>query len=175
MNQPQQQRGQQSQSSKSYKDQAKDWISQKDVEGRLRKAFGSDANAAQELVSLAQEVGHASYEHGLTSNQIRNIFGMVKRWEMQYRSESTQKVQQESQLQQELTMLRPKIIYAASRHDELGTWIFALTMLHALDQTLNSGDLRHGFCRFVDLFEAILAFHKEAEAESRKRRSKGGY
>lgn len=146
---------------------AQEWIDNQGVQGRIEKALSGDT---QQLVQLARLIGHESYNRRLTTNQIRNIFGMVKEWEMKYlRFEADSNV-----LKHELTMLMPKLVYAASRHDEVGTWIFAITMQQCVERILQLQDVLGGFRIFTNFFEAILAYHKEAEAESRKRRQGGG-
>ncbi|MEN3001500.1 MAG: type III-A CRISPR-associated protein Csm2 [Armatimonadota bacterium] len=178
MNRPQPQKGPASQRQrKSFKELAQEWMREKKVEIRLKTAFGDDVGSAQELVNLAREVGHEAFKQGLTTNQIRNIFGIVKGWERDYLRFSGGQINQDPnppRLRQELIMLNPKLVYAASRHDKQGTWLFVLTLQNALEEVLSKSNLREGFRRFVDFFEAILAFHKEAEVESRKRQVEGG-
>lgn len=151
----------------SNKEVAQEWVEQHKVSDMLTAVLGGDT---QKLVQLAADIGHESCKTGLTTNQIRNIFKIVKEWEMKYLRGETES----SGLKRELTMILPKLVYAASRHDEIGTWIFALTMQRCVEQITNSRDILQGFRIFTNLFEAILAYHKEAEADSRKRRQVGG-
>jgi CRISPR-associated protein Csm2 len=108
------------------------------------------------LVELAERVGRQARNQGLTTNQIRNIFGLVKRIEMEMRKGSD--------WQHELAMLKPKMAYAAARakdknKKDTGAETLARVLSLAIDE-VGSDDSK--FARFVDLFEAILAYHKAA-------------
>jgi CRISPR-associated protein Csm2 len=103
------------------------------------------------LVELAEQVGRRVKNEGLTTNQIRNIFGLVKRMEMEMRKGSDWK--------HELMMLKPKMAYAAARASGRGAETLARVLSHAIDAVESDASK---FSRFVDLFEAILAYHKAA-------------
>ncbi|MFQ3610511.1 MAG: type III-A CRISPR-associated protein Csm2 [Fimbriimonadales bacterium] len=101
-------------------------------------------------MKLAEEVGRQVKTEGLTTSQIRNIYGMVKKMEMR---------QGMSDWHHELVMLKPKMAYAAARATGKG----AKTLAHVLSTAIDAvGEDREMFKRFVDLFEAILAYHKAA-------------
>ncbi len=107
-------------------------------------------NGGNALVKLAEEVGRQVKREGLTTSQIRNIYGMVKKMEMR---------QDMSDWHHELVMLKPKMAYAAARASGEG----AKTLARVLSEAINAvGSDREMFKRFVDLFEAILAYHKAA-------------
>lgn len=99
------------------------------------------------LVELAERVGRQVKNEGLTTNQIRNIYGLVKKMEMKGFSAH------------ELMMLKPKMAYAAARASGRGAQILSKVLSHAIDAV---GSDASKFPRFVDLFEAILAYHKAA-------------
>lgn len=99
------------------------------------------------LVELAERVGKQVKNEGLTTNQIRNIYGLVKKMEMKGFSAH------------ELMMLKPKMAYAAARASGRGAQILSKVLSHAIDAV---GSDASKFPRFVDLFEAILAYHKAA-------------
>lgn len=99
------------------------------------------------LVELAERVGKQVKNDGLTTNQIRNIYGLVKKMEMKGFSAH------------ELMMLKPKMAYAAARASGRGAQILSKVLSHAIDAV---GSDASKFPRFVDLFEAILAYHKAA-------------
>jgi CRISPR-associated protein Csm2 len=56
-------------------------------------------------------------------------------------------------------MLKPKMAYAAARAQGQGAKILTSVLSHAIDAV---GSDASKFPRFVDLFEAILAYHKAA-------------
>lgn len=99
------------------------------------------------LVELAERVGKQVKNDGLTTNQIRNIYGLVKKMEMKGFSAH------------ELMMLKPKMAYAAARASGRGAQILSKVLSDAIDAV---GSDASKFPRFVDLFEAILAYHKAA-------------
>lgn len=102
------------------------------------------------LVELAERVGKQAKNQGLTTNQIRNIYGLVKKMEMDY------KMGREFS-EHRLMMLKPKMAYAAARASGSG----AKTLANVLSQAIDAvGSDASKFPRFVDLFEAILAYHK---------------
>lgn len=99
------------------------------------------------LVELAERVGKQVKNDGLTTNQIRNIYGLAKKMEMKGFSAH------------ELMMLKPKMAYAAARASGRGAQILSKVLSDAIDAV---GSDASKFPRFVDLFEAILAYHKAA-------------
>jgi CRISPR-associated protein Csm2 len=103
------------------------------------------------LVELAERVGRQVKNEGLTTSQIRNIYGLVMQMEMEMRKGSD--------WEHELAMLKPRMAYAAARASGRGANTLAQVLSHAIDAV---GSDPSKFSRFVDLFEAILAYHKAA-------------
>ncbi len=96
------------------------------------------------LVNAAEQHGK-QLARNLTTSQIRNIYGAVKK--MQMRGElDTHK----------LVMLKPKLAYAAKRHGG-GVETLRDVLTQAIDLVGNDSKK---FNRFVDFFEAILAYHR---------------
>ena len=97
------------------------------------------------LVKEAEQQGQ-QLARNLTTSQIRNIYGAVKKMQMKGGELDTHK----------LLMLKPKLAYAAKRH---GGGVDALkdVLTQAIDLV---GKDKEKFSRFVDFFEAILAYHK---------------
>jgi len=116
---------------------------------RVQQAIQEGGRA---LVELAEQVGRQAKNQGLTTNQIRNIYGLVKKMEMDY------KMGREFS-EHRLVMLKPKMAYAAARASGQGAKMLADVLSHAIDAV---GSDTEKFPRFVDLFEAILAYHKAA-------------
>ncbi len=84
----------------------------------------------------------------LTTNQLRKFFGEVKRQQLQGYDESS------------FVMLKPKLAYAvgrADRNNKIGDFykVIATAMNHVHNE--------HQFKNFVQIFEAIVAYHKAAE------------
>ena len=97
------------------------------------------------LVKAAEQHGQ-QLARNLTTSQIRNIYGAVKKMQMRGGLVDTHK----------LLMLKPKLAYAAKRHGG-GVETLKDVLTQAIDLV---GDDSQKFNRFVDFFEAILAYHR---------------
>jgi len=107
----------------------------------IRRAIGADPEA---LVNVAKKIGY-HLGRRLSTSQIRNIFGEVKR--MQMRGFDPYKFQ----------LLRPRLAYAAGRHRGA-----VEELKDVLEVAIGEVKGEEGFRRFADFFEAILAYHREA-------------
>lgn len=116
---------------------------------------GGDAKVT---VEEAQALGE-SLARQLTTNQIRNIFGTVRRIEMNWPEEARTdaEVQRAARAQRELLLLKPKMAYQAKRERGQGVALLTKVLSEAIDLVDND---RTKFKHFVDFFEAILAYHK---------------
>ncbi len=112
------------------------------------------AEAVRLLIQKADELGK-ELSKKLTTSQIRNIFGEVRSIEQEVGlEEKTLPLN----VQRRLLMLKPKMAYQVGRFSNNGE-------LKALVDTLSQaidliGDDVRRFHTFVDLFEAILAYHR---------------
>ena len=97
------------------------------------------------LVKEAEQQGQ-QLARNLTTSQIRNIYGAVKKMQMKGGELDTHK----------LLMLKPKLAYAAKRHGG-GVDTLKEVLTQAIDLVGNDSKK---FNRFVDFFEAILAYHR---------------
>jgi CRISPR-associated protein Csm2 len=99
------------------------------------------------LVETAEQLGKRLMEERLTKSQIRNIYGAVKKMQMKGELDP-----------HKLLMLKPKLAYAAKRHKDVkGVDTLKDILTQAIDLVENE---QEKFNRFVDFFEAILAYHK---------------
>ena len=137
---------------------------------------------AQALGALLDRQEHAQGprsggegRQGLSSSQIRNIFGFVRRIENIWGRAGTNPDHAEQALRN-LTMLKPRLAYAVSRDKYLGP--LAKVLEPAIDQVLDTrqdmSKARRRFDNFLQFFEAILAYHRAAgvarvEQERRER------
>ena len=96
------------------------------------------------LVKKAERLGE-QLARNLTRSQIRNIYGAVKKMQMKGEPD-----------RHKLAMLKPKLTYAAKRHGG-GVNTLKDVLTQAIDLVGNDSKK---FNRFVDFFEAILAYHK---------------
>ena len=100
------------------------------------------------LVDQAEEIGRA-LSGSLTKSQIRNVFGTVRQIQMKWAGGA-----QKAASYRELLMLKPKLKYQAARTKEVEP------LADVLDKAIDHvGDDQVRFGRFVDFFEAILAYH----------------
>jgi CRISPR-associated protein Csm2 len=116
-----------------------------------------DGNA-EATVQQAQALGK-DLARQLTTNQIRNIFGTVRRIEMNWPEKLENDIdrQRAAKAQRELLLLKPKMAYQAKRERGKGVQTLVDVLTGAIDLV---GKDRTRFQYFVDFFEAILAYHK---------------
>jgi CRISPR-associated protein Csm2 len=119
-------------------------LSRDDVQDIIRKG-------GRALVDAAEDLGPRLKRNRLTTNQIRNVYGMVKKMELQVGSLDFDF--------DALILLKPKLAYAAARADNDGARELKNVLSWAIDEV---GTNRKHFERLVDFFEAILAYHKAA-------------
>ncbi len=89
-------------------------------------------------------------EQALTTSQIRNVFGEVK------------KMQMKGFNLQSLLMLKPRLAYAAKRASKKGAEMLRMNLDVAIDAVASAGpqSQQQSFENFAALFEAILAYHR---------------
>ena len=107
----------------------------------------------EKLVRFAEQTANRLKKNGLKTSQIRNIFTEVRQIQALWNRDPDRAVRR-------LSMLRPKLAYQAKRVPEVKGLKDVLT--EAIDQVVQSpNEVRdQRFQRLVDLFEAILAYHK---------------
>jgi CRISPR-associated protein Csm2 len=103
------------------------------------------------LVEAAEILGPRLERGRLTTSQIRNVYGHVKRMQMRGFDPN------------EFVLLKPKLAYAAARANTAGATLLKDVLSQAVDEV---GSDEANFERFVDFFEAILAYHKAAGGRS---------
>jgi CRISPR-associated protein Csm2 len=107
------------------------------------------------LIKRAREIGQALKDAGLSMAQIRGIFGTVRRIEMRWTEKAAQETREQAIRQ--LLLLQPKLEYQAKRQRQVQG--LKNVLIPAIEQV--QGD-RKRFGRFVEFFEAILAYHVAA-------------
>jgi len=111
----------------------------------------ADDNNA-ELVNFAKATAERLVKDQLTRSQIRNIFTEVRRIEALW---------PEPDAMRRLNMLKPKLSYQTARTRQVE--YLEKVLVEAIDEVGKATDLEsrtQRFQRFVDLFEAILAYHR---------------
>lgn len=113
-----------------------------------------DGKDNSSLVKKAEDIAKVVKNGGLTTSQIRNIYGTVKKMEMAKWDETTIG---------KLLLLKPKIAYAAGRHGVNGLHDLRKVIDMAIDMVNKPNNLPEKLVRFDNFskfFEAILAYHK---------------
>ena len=127
----------------------------------------TDPDGAETLVKWADEIGQALKQSGLATNQIRALFGEVRQIQGEWSIEGHR-----DQARRRLILLKPKMAYRARRERGRGVQMLVNVLTPAVDMVAQAqprpDDAQPGspdnqddnFARFVDFFEAILAYHK---------------
>lgn len=96
----------------------------------------------------------------LTTSQLRKFFGEVKRQQMNGYNET------------EFVLLKPKLAYAVARaninkrRDTVNKIDdFYKVIIAAIDVVIDSANKEQAFKNFIQIFEAIVAYHKAAEEQ----------
>lgn len=100
----------------------------------------------QNTVAFSDKLGKFIKDNGLTTSQIRNVFGELKRIQMKgFDNEKPS-----------FYLLKPKMAYAAARHGKDGI----STLKKFFDEAHAQVSSKETYQNFVDFFESILAYHK---------------
>ncbi len=129
-------------------------------ENDLRQII-TNPDKTQLLVEQADKFGHALKESNLSTSQIRALFGEVRQIEAMWDMDG----EQGKKARQRLTLLKPKMAYRAKKESGRGVGELVAVLEPAVDLVTkepNPDKQTDYFHRFVELFEAILAYHKAA-------------
>ena len=121
---------------------------------RLTADIIRQSESTDRLVSFAEGLGSflANRREGISTSQIRNIFGEVKKIEMEWgRSPESSWVR--------LQLLRPKLAYTAKKSERTSVRGLALKEVLSAAILCIEGEIEN-FQRVVNFFEAILAYHR---------------
>jgi len=118
------------------------------------------------LVKWADKIGDALAAQRLSTNQIRNVYGTAR--QIQFRWDKPGSAN-EQQAFRDAVLLRPKLAYYAEREKQSkgsGSTIGMETLQSVLEPALQligeGGKPQHDrYQRFVEYFEAIVAYHKK--------------
>ncbi len=106
----------------------------------------------EKTVEEADRIGKFLANNKLTTSQIRNIFGEMRRIQMRgYEKEKSA-----------FLLLKPKLAYAVKRNDNEGIKEFYRIFCDGFDAVdkMNDEKGKEHFNNFMQILEAILAFHK---------------
>lgn len=109
------------------------------------------------LVTQAKDFGESMQAAGLTKSQIRGVFGTVRQIQASWDKNDAQ------QNMRKVLLLKPRLAYQGTRETKVKPLADVLSNaidLVAADKDEKVQAKRFGY--FVDLFEAILAYHTAA-------------
>jgi CRISPR-associated protein Csm2 len=117
------------------------------------------------MVKVAEKQGRELFQNQLTSSQIRLVFGQVRRIEAMWRIEG-----QRDQARKLLILLKPRLSYQAAKESKkLGVGDLASLVTEGIDAVISGSaeGIDERFVRFVDWFEALLAYHRTQDEKSK--------
>ena len=124
-----------------------------EISGRVTNVTVQFAEAFGKYLAEKEE-----FADPLTTSQLRRFFGEVKRQQMTGYDET------------EFVMLKPKLAYAVGRakrnvrkNNSAKIEDFYHVLADAIDKVGQSANKQVAFKNFITIFEAIVAYHKEAE------------
>jgi CRISPR-associated protein Csm2 len=116
------------------------------------KTIITKPEGAETLIKCAEAIG-AALAKPLTTSQIRAIFGEVRRIEGDWKIDA-------DRASRSLILLKPKMAYRAKK-EETKENKSVKNLVSVLDEAISHvGKDADNFARFVEFFEAILAYHK---------------
>ncbi len=123
------------------------------------KTIITDENGAEVLVKTADKVGDGLKGMGLTTSQIRALFGEVRQIEAEWEMGAEAR----KRALRRLILLKPKMAYRARKERGRAVEELVDVLQRALDKVVEAKtetEQNANFRRFVEFFEAILAYHK---------------
>ena len=127
--------------------QIKKWVTDRIDKDAVEFAehFGKD---------LATMKDERNRDQSLTTNQIRNVFGEVRRIQMNIKKEYNESP---------ILLLRPKLAYSAKRAKRKAVEELADVLSQGINAVVGDGtdeEKTRRFENFANFFEAVLAYHK---------------
>lgn len=110
--------------------------------------------SAKAMVESAEELGRHLKEKKVTTSQMRNAYGNMKKLEMAG--------WQGNRTQREMLLLKPRLAYAVGRQTDHAVKEGLENLRQVIDNAINAVTDEESFKRFCQFFEAIIAYHKAA-------------
>jgi CRISPR-associated protein Csm2 len=110
--------------------------------------------SGEQLVNFARQTADQLVRNNLTRAQIRNIFTEVRKIEALWEAKP-------QDARRRLNMLKPKLDYQTARNEPVKGLRDVLTKaIDEVEKAADDAERNKRFRRFMDLFEAILAYHR---------------
>jgi CRISPR-associated protein Csm2 len=119
------------------------------------KTIITDPNGAQKLVEWAEKLGQYLKQSGLTTSQIRALFGEIRQIQAEWSINRQRAFRR-------LVLLKPKMAHRARKERGKAVGELVKVLDPALDYVIKAKpeDQEENFQHFVEFLEAILAYHK---------------
>ncbi len=112
------------------------------------KTQGLSKIPAEELISIAEEMGQHLKNRGLKTTQIRRFLDGARKLDVQFNKGK-------NFVSDNILLLKPKLAYAAGRNQEVRP------LMDVLEPAITAGGKTYeDFKRLLSLIEAIVAYHK---------------
>lgn len=120
----------------------------------ISKVMVNDASGA-ELVTFARQTAITLVKNNLTRSQIRGIFTEVRKIDTMWEGP------RQGDAMRRLNMLKPKLDYQTARSESVKVLRDVLTTaIDEVNKATEEKERSTRFHRFMELFEAILAYHR---------------
>ena len=124
------------------------------IEPAKIQSFITQDASANAMVEFAEALGKHLQEKKVTTSQIRNAYGNMKKLEMAgWHGNRTQR---------EILLLKPRLAYAAGRQQDRAAKEGLENLRQVMDSAIDAVNEEESFKRFCQFFEAIIAYHKAA-------------
>ena len=111
-------------------------------------------NADEEMISFVEVSAKYMAQEKMTTSQIRNIYGEIKRIQMNYEAERVA-----------FLLLKPKVAYMLARNkNNDGLKLFNDIFKAAAQHVVNDST----YTNFCNMMEALVAYHRVYEEENKK-------
>lgn len=143
--------------------QIKEWV----TAGITKDAVDFAEHFGKDLATMKDE---RKRDQSLTTAQIRNVFGEVRRIQMiNKKAIDKPDVFDESSI----LLLKPKLAYSAKRADRKAVEELAAVLSKGVEAVMAADDIKKKiecFENFANFFEAVLAYHKAYEPSKKSER-----
>jgi CRISPR type III-A-associated protein Csm2 len=129
----------------------------------------AEDEAAELMVRVSQALGRELARRNLTTHQLLDLFGEVRRIEMEWRQQQRDPEERlDLQIQRRLQLLKPRMAHQAARlralspsrgyQESRAREDAMVPLIEALERAIDRVERNSDFQRFLDFFYAILGY-----------------